>query len=229
MTLLALDTSTSTLHLAIKGDDFYEERMIFDSLQHSDAMLGQIKALLKDHNKTLKDLDLLFCTRGPGAFTSLRIGMATLKGFALALDIPLVTIPTLDVIANSVKFFPGAIIPVIDAKKKRYYLGFFNSELSVIKSLDGNAEDLISLVNKEPSVLVTGPDAKAFAEKLNALNPTSTVITDNAIVRNYCQSLIELGLKAYEENGADDIGQGPIYVRKSDAEEALLIRQKENK
>ncbi len=229
MNVLALDTSTNTLHMALKGEGFYEERMISESLQHSDAMLGKIKALLSLHNLELKDLNLLLCTRGPGAFTSLRISMSTLKGFSVALNIPLVTVPTLDVLADVVSFFPGAILPVIDAKKNRYYLGLYKNNASVIKSLDGNAENLIEFVNKEESVLVTGPDCNVFAQKLLALSPTAKIFVDNEEKRNCCQSLIKLGIASYEERGADDIGQGPVYIRRSDAEEALLQRQKEYK
>ncbi len=227
MNILALDTSTNTLHLAIKGDDFYEERMISEKLQHSDAMLGKIKELLALHELEIKDLNLLLCTQGPGAFTSLRISMSTLKGFSVALGLPLVTVPTLDVLSDIVSFFPGAILPVIDAKKNRYYLGLYQDGQSVIKSLDGNAENIIDSVNKMERVLVTGPDCQAFAKKLLALEPSAQIFVDNEEKRNCCQSLIRLGLEQFEKRGADDIGQGPVYIRRSDAEEALL--QKKNK
>lgn len=224
MNILSLDTSTTTLHLALRGNGFYEERLISSTSKHSDNMLSIIKDLLKSHNLEIKDLNLLLCTRGPGAFTSLRVGFATMKGFSLALGIPLISIPTLDVLANNVRFFPHKVITVIDAKKKRYYLGIYRQGKPVIKSLDGNAEDLLPYLSENDKVLVTGPDAKVFSEKLKSLSPKLEVMTDNIEERNNCNSLIELGLVAYENGLLDDIGQGPVYIRKSDAEEALLSK-----
>jgi universal bacterial protein YeaZ len=226
MNILSLDTATTTLHLGLKGENFYEERLIKDSLQHSDEMLSIIKALLASHNLGLKDLNLLIATRGPGAFTSLRIGMATLKGFSLALDIPVVTVPTLDALAETVAFADIPVITAIDAKKRRYYLAVYRNGKAEIEAMDGNAEDLIDYVNKEDKVLVTGPDAAAFAAKLIALEPRAKVLVDGESERNTSSALIRLGLEAFETRGADDIGQGPVYIRRSDAEEALIAKQK---
>ena len=95
MKVLAVDTSTAILHIALLNDDKLDVRMIKKDGQHSEELLSEIKSILSESNISFKDLNLLVATRGPGSFTSLRIGFSTLKGISLALGIPLVSVPTL--------------------------------------------------------------------------------------------------------------------------------------
>ena len=124
MNVLSCDTSTSTLQLALESAKGLEEVMLTD-FQHSEGLLGEIDRILTSHGLGTGDLDLLVCTRGPGSFTSLRIAMATLKGIALAGGIPLVSVPTLQVMASCFHIEGLATVVAIDAKKRRYYLGLY--------------------------------------------------------------------------------------------------------
>ena len=175
----------------------------------------------------LKDLKLLIVTKGPGSFTGLRVGMASLKGISSALNIPIVSIPTLLCIENAAGLYKGAIISVIDAKKKKFYLRMSCNGNVIAEDRDGNAEDLLPYLKGYYEVLVTGPDAEIFSEKLKAITDI-TVLTDTLSPRNLSRSLIKLGLEKLEKEGADDIGEGPLYIRRSDAEEALLSKQRES-
>ncbi len=149
-----------------------------------------------------------------------------MKGIASALSIPLVSIPTLEVIENSVKPYNGTILSVIDAKKKKFYLRLSHNKEIIIEDRDGNAEDIIEELKKHSDILITGPDAEKFANKLKEEYGFEAEC-DPLAPRNLSKSLIELGKRRYEVNGADDIGEGPVYIRRSDAEEALLKRMSE--
>ena len=129
MNTIAADTSSQALAVAVKTPNYSESRIIVGkSVQHSEKLVPTIIELCSNAGITTKDIDLLACTRGPGSFTGLRIGMAALKGMALALDKPLVSVPTMEVLAECVPCFDGAVVTVIDAKKKRWYLGAFEKE-----------------------------------------------------------------------------------------------------
>lgn len=227
MNILALDTSTPILSIALETDTSYEERLIEGAFSHSEDLLTEIESLLKRVNLTLKDLDMLFVTKGPGSFTGLRVGMASMKGISSALSIPLVSIPTLLVIENAVKSYNGTILSVIDAKKKKFYLRLSHNGLVIIDDRDGNAEDIIEELKKHSDILITGPDAEKFSLKLKEEYGFDNAICDQLAPRNLSRSLIELGKKRFEEHGADDIGEGPVYIRRSDAEEALLKKMSE--
>ena len=222
MKVLAVDTSTSVLHIALLCEDNLDVRMIKADGQHSEELLTEIKKILKDSNCKFDDLDLLVSTRGPGSFTSLRIGFSTLKGISLALDKPLVSVPTLKAISEAIPNTSDITISVIDAKKKRYYLGIYKDGKSLAE-IDGNAEDILHFLKDAKTVVVTGPDATAFANKLALiLDPNITLTIDDQCYRPLGGVLIKLGIDQYNTIGEDDIGQGPVYIRRSDAEEALL-------
>ena len=227
MNILSLDTSTQTLSIALQTDNSYEERLISGNFSHSEDLLSEIESILSRAGLMLKDLKLLIVTKGPGSFTGLRIGMASLKGISSALNIPIVSIPTLLCIENAAGLYKGAIISVIDAKKKKFYLRMSCNGNVIAEDRDGNAEDLLPYLKGYYEVLVTGPDAEIFSEKLKAITDI-TVLTDTLSPRNLSRSLIKLGLEKLEKEGADDIGEGPLYIRRSDAEEALLSKQRES-
>jgi len=227
MTVLAIDTSTAILSIALKTNYSYEERLVDGNFSHSENLLLEIESLLKRANISIKDLDLLVCTRGPGSFTGLRIGMATLKGFSTALGIPMVSVPTLKAIEESARLHEGKILSVIDAKKKRFYIRISKAGKTIIDDRDGNAEDVIEYLKDDTQTLITGPDAAVFYQKLLELDPKANIKLDIDAPRNISKALIRLGEEQFENIGADDIGQGPVYIRRSDAEEALLKRIEE--
>ena len=230
MNILSLDTSTPVLSISLRTSSTYEERKVIGNFSHSENLLGEIKSLLKRGGIELKDLELLICTKGPGSFTGLRIGMAGLKGISLASSAPLVSVPTLSVIEESVKsLWKGPILSVIDAKKKKFYFRLSVEGEKVISDRDGNPEDIISTLKDLKNILVTGPDAALFASKLLSISPSLDLNVDPEAPRCLSYALEKLGKEKYVKDGADDIGEGPVYIRRSDAEEMLLAKAKESK
>lgn len=228
MNILAADTSSQALSVALKTDSFFEERTSMGrSLQHSERLVPTVLELCKDAGITTQEVELLACTRGPGSFTGLRIGMAALKGMAYGLEKPLVSVSTMEVLANCVPCFDGAVVTVMDAKKQRWYLAVFEKKTSapatrIMADTDGTEADLMKVLEPYDRILVTGPDAELFAPVLqNIYGTKKTVISDAVSARATSLSLIDCAVRKYEKDGADDIGQGPVYLRKSDAEIAL--------
>ncbi len=226
MNILSADTSTAILSLALKTDTSYEERMVDGNFAPSENLMGEIKSMLERAHITLKDLNLLICTRGPGSFTGLRIAMSLMKGISYANDIPLVSVPTLSVIEESVRpLRDGYILSVIDAKKKRFYFRLSLDGETLIPDRDESPEIILQeVLDIDTDVLVTGPDALTFFNKAKEIKPENNLILDTLSPRNLSKALIKLGLEAYSRDGADDIGQGPVYIRRSDAEEMLLSK-----
>ncbi|MFA6783695.1 MAG: tRNA (adenosine(37)-N6)-threonylcarbamoyltransferase complex dimerization subunit type 1 TsaB [Sphaerochaeta sp.] len=225
MNILGVDTSTEVMHLALViGDDQslfqrYEVQTIHTGLQPSETLVPQMLSLCKRNDLTFKDLDLLVCTNGPGSFTGLRIGMSALKGIALAAGIPMVSISTMDVLYGCVSYFSGAVVPVIDARKKRFYTALFADGKRQTPDLDCDTQKMATLLQGHPETLVTGPDAAAFAAQLTGYE--GRLLIDEIPNGNLPLTLVKLGLEKYRKLGPDDIGTGPTYIRKSDAELAL--------
>ena len=233
MNILVNDTSSQALTVALKTDSFFESRTSEGrSVQHSERLMPTVMELCSDAKITTKDIDLLACTRGPGSFTGLRIGISAFKGMAYALDKPLVSVSTMEVLANCVPYFDGAVVTVLDAKKQRWYLAAFEKNGAEAKRImadtDGTEADLVDVLKPYAKVLVTGPDAEAFSKVLSDMyKEEKMIIADKISTKAVSTSLIECAVRKFEKDGADDIGQGPVYLRKSDAEIALEERMKE--
>jgi len=127
MIILAIDTSTKYISLAIA-----EKAKIIASFnrnleqRHCARLIPEIDRLLKKAKLKLKDIGFIAFSIGPGAFTGLRIGAATVKGLALATKIKITTVPTLDALAYNIKEDARLIAPIIDAKRGNVYASIYS-------------------------------------------------------------------------------------------------------
>jgi len=138
MNLLAIDTSTRYLSLAVMKDGKVVKRFHRRAdMRHSSILIPTIEKVLKDAHLSPKGLDGFCISIGPGSFTGLRIGVATVKALAYALGKPVAAVPTFDVIAENAKAFEGIICPVLDARKNKVYACIYESDGKKIKRVSG--------------------------------------------------------------------------------------------
>ena len=97
MNAIAFDTASEFLDIALLVDDRITLQYKEIGLKHSEYLITSVIDLCSKAHTTLREIDLIICTRGPGSFTGLRIGMSAAKGLAYGLQIPIVSVPTLDV------------------------------------------------------------------------------------------------------------------------------------
>lgn len=122
--LLALDTSTDTVHLALVQGEAVAVRALPGGAQSSAALLPAIQALLGDAGLALRDLDAIGYGRGPGAFTGLRTACAIAQGLAVGADRPLLALDTLAAVAESAVqrgLARAAVWSVLDARMGEIY------------------------------------------------------------------------------------------------------------
>ena len=133
MNLLALDTSSKHFSLAVAKDGkALHSRGIFLKKVLSDSIMPAIQGILKKAGLTLAKLDGFAVGLGPGSFTSLRVGLATVKGLAFALKKPVVGIPSLDVLALNLAG-DGQICVVCDAKRNMVYACLYQKKGDALK------------------------------------------------------------------------------------------------
>lgn len=130
--------------------------------RHSEEILSNIDFLLKQTGYSIKDLNGLSITNGPGSFTGLRIGLSTAKTFAQVLDIPIIGLSCLDVLAYNTGLSEDWIVPVIDAKRNRVYTAIYQ----------GWAQDIVS--KKVSCDKAIGLDT--LLEKLENRDPQGTFV-----------------------------------------------------
>jgi len=164
MIALAFDTSTTVLSIALQnGNKFYEETRII-GLTHSDKLLPLIDTLFDEAGLEPNQLDVVICTKGPGSFTGLRIGMATAKGLAAGASCDLVSVSSLDVLALHPFLEYVTVVPVIDAKKNHYYAALYQNSSRITDYLDIGGEELVELISMHTPALITGPATFHFSD-----------------------------------------------------------------
>ena len=224
---IAFDTSSGALSAALdaKTGVYYAE--IEAESSHSELLLECAGSLCRLAGLSPADLNLVACMKGPGSFTGLRIGFSAAKGLALALNIPLAAIPTLDCIAHPFSNWPGIVLPLLDAKKGCFFTAFYRQGSRLTEDLDVSPdfiiEKLLGLRTKgEEPILLTGTGAKLLYSKLCSLSGNKNIQIENFLIdpgykSGRARELLKI-IKSDNINIVNDIDNAPVYIRKSDAE-----------
>jgi tRNA threonylcarbamoyladenosine biosynthesis protein TsaB len=138
--LLNIDTATEHASVCLsKDDDILGLIESTEQKNHASFVQPAIEKLFKDYGQTLKDIDAVAVTAGPGSYTGLRVGLASAKGICYALDKPLILKNTLEVMAESIVSYyrtanqpinPNSVLcPMIDARRMEVFTAMYNSSL----------------------------------------------------------------------------------------------------
>ena len=129
MKILAMDSSGLVASAAIIEDDVMRAEYTMNYKKtHSQTLLPMIDEIVKMTETDLNSIDAIAVAGGPGSFTGLRIGSATAKGLGLALDKPLLHIPTVDALAYNLYGVETLICPIMDARRNQVYTGVYRFE-----------------------------------------------------------------------------------------------------
>jgi tRNA threonylcarbamoyladenosine biosynthesis protein TsaB len=229
--ILAMDTATPVLSAALIAGERRWYREADAGLGHSELLLDMADGLLKEAGMGPEDLEAVACMRGPGSFTGLRIGFSAAKGMALALDIPLIACPTLDCMAYPWSPWPALVLPLLDAKKGRFFTALYAGERRVSEEMDADLESIVRLIHsaaKEDAetVLLTGPDAPLFLSRLKegGAEGKGRPFMDRLRLDPLCRRGRGLELAAVAKrkiimnNEENDVLSAPEYLRESDAD-----------
>lgn len=208
MRLLCVDTATPTESVALLDDgQLLAERTVRRSRGHGPGVLDDVDGVLRDGGLTLADLDGLVCGLGPGSFTGLRIALATLKGLALATNLPLYGVrTTLALCAAS----PGAVLAVQDARRGEVYAEGFGLTNPICCA----PERLHERLSGTP-ILMVGSGALRYRDQLLAQWPEVSIPTEPTL---HVPRAALLAGAIDLEHPADLTTLEPIYIRPSDAE-----------
>ncbi|HFC97489.1 MAG TPA: tRNA (adenosine(37)-N6)-threonylcarbamoyltransferase complex dimerization subunit type 1 TsaB [Thermosulfurimonas dismutans] len=126
--ILALETSGETGGVALYRERLLGEILLSGSITYSRRLLPAVEFLLRHLDLRLEEVDILAVSIGPGSFTGLRIGAATVKGLSLALGKPVVAVDTLAALAALVPASPYPVCPVLDARRGEIFAALYRTE-----------------------------------------------------------------------------------------------------
>ena len=236
MKILGIDTSSSVASAAIVEDDtLIAEYTVNLKKTHSQILLPMIDEIKEKAELDLNTLDAIAIAGGPGSFTGLRIGSATAKGLGLALDIPIVNVPTLEAMAYNLIYSDALICPIMDARRNQVYTGVYKSDgekLDAVKKQCAIAmDDLINYLNKcDEKVIFLGDGVPVFK---NIIEEKLLVIHDYAephLSRQRASAVAALGMKFYKQGKIETATEHvPEYLRLSQAERERMEQEKAQK
>lgn len=171
MNILAIDTSGPVCGVAVTADDsVLSEMTVFNKRTHSANLMPMVESCLQQAGLDFSAMDRIACVVGPGSFTGVRIGVATVKGLAMANSIPCVPVDALEALALSAGDFDGVISPLQDARCGQVYTAAFcrMKRLTPDRAvpLEKWTEELLSLGD---SFLFCGDGMSVYRERLTAL------------------------------------------------------------
>lgn len=242
MITLSIDSSSKAATVALMKDErILGEITLNDKKEHSVVLMSMIENLLNANNLSLDDIDGYVVSKGPGSFTGLRIGMATIKGLSFGSNKPYVSVSSLDALALSVSNFDGIICPIMDALRNSVYTALYrghyasyssseaNLPVTLEKLLDYSALDLNELVDiiksKKEKVIFIGDGVDKYKDYLIE-NCPNCYFPPNHLNLVRASSLGELGSILLKNGEFDDPNSTPFYLKKSQAEREYEQRMK---
>lgn len=224
MLLLSVDASAVTASAALTEDGrVIKSEFINKGLTHSETLLPLIEKVMD--GKTYNELDAIAVTAGPGSFTGVRIGVATVKGLAFPYDIPCISVSTLEAIAYNFVDKNTVVCSVMDARRMQFYNALFKAENGKITRLCEDRaislEDLREELKQYENVIVAGDGAELCYNNLNLEN---TALADED---KHYQNGVGVSKAAENKKTIKADALMPVYLRLSQAERELKLK-KEN-
>ena len=229
MKILSIDTASDVCGVSILENNNLIEK--FDEItkeSHSQRLMPIIEKAFKRTNLTIDDIDLIVCDVGPGSFTGIRIGVATVKAFCDSKDIIPIGISSLESLAYSIKNNSNIICSIINAKNDNCYFALYekskdNTLQTLIEPEAENIDTTLSILNSynldtldNKVISFVGDGSKVYKDKILEIFPNSIISDEkNDILDSY-----NLGLAGFDKySSGDEIEELlPLYLKKPQAQ-----------
>lgn len=222
--ILGLDSTSRSAAVAVcRGNETLFSRAVCAGNTHSETLLPMVEEALKSLSLTAGDIDLFACAAGPGSFTGVRIGVATVKGLAFGRNRPCVGVSSLESLAENLRGKTGLICASLDARRGQIYGALFSSDGTAVTRLTPDRALEAALLCEEclkygKEVYTVGDGAPVFRAaadgRLSFPESTGEEQQQNAV------SVCRVALRRFTagKNTDTDITLTPIYLRVPQAE-----------
>lgn len=225
MRILALDSSGLVASVAIvEEEQTIVEYTVNYKKTHSQTLLPMLDEVVKMTEMDLQTIDAIAVSGGPGSFTGLRIGAATAKGLGLALEKPLIHIPTVDGLAYQLYGTEGLICPIMDARRSQVYTGvyrFVKGRFEVVEEqMAISVEELIDKLNQYgEQVTFLGDGVPVYGNRLQEGLKVSYFFAPAHQNRQSAAAVGALAVQYYQLGKLESAAEHqPDYLRVSQAE-----------
>ena len=212
--ILNIETSSTNCSVSLSNNNKLIDCLEKDSpnYSHSQKLHSFISELMEKNNISFKDLDAVAVGIGPGSYTGLRIGLSAAKGICYALDIPLISVSSLENMVSNIQF-EGVIISTIDARRDEVYSCIFDKDKKVLREELPEIIKSKSYINysKTDKVLIVGNGQKKCKEIIDFNNNFNWNIS---IQKPSASNMGDIAYKKFELNDFEDIAYcEPKYLK----------------
>jgi len=211
--ILNIETSTTncSVSLSFKGETLVLKEDYGNGYSHAEKLHVYVEQVLKEAKISTLQLDAIAVSKGPGSYTGLRIGVSAAKGLAFALNIPLISVSTLEALAHQVKADSGVIVPMLDARRLEVYSAIFDTKFNEVRAIEAQILDEKSF----ESFLLKG---KVYFVG-DGVNKTKAIIDNNnaVFIENKLPSadqMSALSFDKYKKSDTEDVAYfEPYYLK----------------
>jgi len=215
--ILGIETSTKICSVALANNNkllaLKEEGGAYS---HAEKLTIFIEEVLKLANKTIKDVDAVAISKGPGSYTGLRIGVSTAKGLCYALDKPLIAVDTLQAMAKNPALIqehaPALFCPMIDARRMEVYTALYDANNNMVEPITAKIIDENSFANylKTHQIVFFGDGAEKC--KISLENHQNAIFSDERLPS--AQFINQIALKKFQQQQFENVAYfEPYYLK----------------
>lgn len=216
--ILNLETATKvcSVTLALDGEEIITKEIKSEKFSHSENLNLFVENIFKETKYEINQLDAVAVSKGPGSYTGLRIGVSTAKGFCYALDIPLISIDSLESVAylalqEPKNFSFDYIIPLFDARRMEVYSSVYTNDLIQVEGVKAEVIDETSYEKfiTNGKVLFLGPGAEKCQSNFREDN-----IAFELNIEVSAKGMIALSEQKYDRDDFEDVAYfEPFYLK----------------
>jgi tRNA threonylcarbamoyladenosine biosynthesis protein TsaB len=231
MLLLAIDSSASAASAAlVKDGKILGEFYCNVGLTHSQTLMPMIGSLFADVGAAVRDVGLFAVSAGPGSFTGIRIGIASVKGLAFSGDKPCVGVSTLEAIAWNLSLIEGTVCAVMDARCGQVYNAVFRAENGCLFRLTPDraiaADKLAAECEKYPKPLFLVGDGAKLCYNMQGFRDLGAKLPPEPLLYQRAGGVAAAAAGAYAAGKTVSASQlVPVYLRPAQAERALNTKR----
>ena len=217
MNIICIDTSFSSVAITAQGNDgTFTSVFTPAKARHSAILIPAIETAVKQAGFSINETDVLVCPQGPGGFTGLRLAYSTAKAIQLQTEACFFCIPILEALCSKYGD-KNQFLSVIDAKRDCFYGQAFENKKPISEAFDISAEDALKLIDKNKKTIICGFGTEKFIEEAGASFEPNNITFIEACKENFSKILLDCFLTNKNCKKVED-HEGPVYIRKSDAE-----------
>lgn len=210
--ILNIETATKncSVSLAKDGKTILLKEIAEQGYSHAEKLHVFIEDILKESGITVRDLKAIAISKGPGSYTGLRIGVSAAKGLCYALQIPLISVDTLQVLAQKVTQNDGLIIPMIDARRMEVYSAVFNPNYHKIAEVQAEVLTESSYADRTETIYFVGD----CQEKCQTVLTAANFVFLSEIVFPSANEMSPISFEKFTKNDFEDVAYfEPFYLK----------------